>query len=285
MGAYAPVLTEQLERRHFEFHEKTISGVAEQKVLWRYAVSKPPTMCSVKSSASCMSNSTSLPKPKRACCNWSTILERAAAHAIDKLEWMGPATKAQARKKLAKFTTKIGYPDKWKDYSKLTISGDSIAKNMMRSSAFEIDRQMSRLGGPMNSTEWLMTPQTINAYYNPVMNEIVFPAAILQPPFFDMSADDAVNYGGIGAIIGHELSQRLDDQGSQYDGDGNLRKWWTTEDRDEFEGRWKETGRAVQLLQAFRRYERERRADVGREHRRLGRIELCLCCVQEFARR
>ena len=167
-------------------------------------------------------------------------LKKAAAERIDKLEWMSPATKAQARQKLAKFTTKIGYPDKWKDYSKLTIGSDSIATNMMRSSAFEIDRQMTRLGGPIDRSEWLMTPQTINAYYNPVMNEIVFPAAILQPPFFNMAADDAVNYGGIGAVIGHELSHGFDDQGSQYDGDGNLRKWWTTEDRDEFERRAKQ---------------------------------------------
>lgn len=239
MDAYAPVLTEQLERRHFEFHEKTISGVAEQKVLWRRGVEATNHVLG-EVVGKLYVEKYFAPEAKARMLQLVENLKQAAAERIDKLEWMGPATKAQARKKLAKFTTKIGYPDKWKDYSKLTIAGDSIAKNMMRSSAFEIDRQMSRLGGPIDRTEWLMTPQTINAYYNPVMNEIVFPAAILQPPFFDMSADDAVNYGGIGAVIGHELSHGFDDQGSQYDGDGNLRKWWTTEDRDEFEGRSKE---------------------------------------------
>lgn len=238
IDAYAPVLTEQLERRHFEFHDKTISGVAEQKAMWRRGVEATNRVLG-EVVGKLYVEKYFAPEAKARMLQLVENLKKAAAERIDKLEWMGPATKAQARQKLAKFTTKIGYPDKWKDYSKLTIAGDSIATNMMRSSAFEIDRQMTRLGGPIDRTEWLMTPQTINAYYNPVMNEIVFPAAILQPPFFNMAADDAVNYGGIGAVIGHELSHGFDDQGSQYDGDGNLRKWWTSEDRDEFERRAK----------------------------------------------
>ncbi len=250
IDGYAPVLTEELERRHFEFHQKTISGVAEQKVMWRRGVEATNHVLG-EVVGKLYVEKYFAPAAKARMLELVENLKKAAAQRIDKLEWMGPATKAQARQKLAKFTTKIGYPDKWKDYSKLTISGDSIAKNMMRSSAFEIDRQMSRLGGPIDRTEWLMTPQTINAYYNPVMNEIVFPAAILQPPFFNMAADDAVNYGGIGAVIGHELSHGFDDQGSQYDGDGNLRKWWTNEDRDEFERRAKELIAPVQHLQTF----------------------------------
>lgn len=135
------------------------------------------------------------------------------------------------------FETKIGYPDKWKDYSDLQISSPILASNLIAASEFETDRELKKLGKPIDRSEWHMTPQTINAYYNPTMNEIVFPAAILQPPFFNLKADDAVNYGGIGAVIGHELSHGFDDKGSEYDGKGNLRKWWTDSDREEFERR------------------------------------------------
>lgn len=167
-------------------------------------------------------------------------LKGAFAQRIDGLEWMSPVTKKQAHEKLSKFTTKIGYPDVWKDYSKLVIKADDLVGNYMRAAEVEFQRDVDRLGGPIDRTEWGMTPQTINAYYNPVMNEIVFPAAILQPPFFNLDADDAVNYGGIGGVIGHEISHGFDDKGSEYDGDGNLRKWWSVEDREEFERRAKQ---------------------------------------------
>jgi endothelin-converting enzyme/putative endopeptidase len=150
---------------------------------------------------------------------------------------MGEGTKKQALEKLSQFTTKIGYPDKWKNYDALTIHADELLGNALRSSRFEYQDSLDKLGGPIDRTEWGMTPQTINAYYNPVMNEIVFPAAILQPPFFDLQADDAVNYGAIGAVIGHEISHGFDDKGSKYDGQGNLRDWWTPEDRQVFEQR------------------------------------------------
>jgi predicted metalloendopeptidase len=156
---------------------------------------------------------------------------------IDTLEWMSPATKKEAHAKLAKFTTKIGYPNKWRDYSALEIKRDDLVGNVMRSNRFEHERNVDKLGKPIDRDEWYMPPQQINAYYNPEMNEIVFPAAILQPPFFDMKADDAVNYGGIGAVIGHEISHGFDDQGSQFDGDGNLRNWWTEEDGKRFKER------------------------------------------------
>jgi predicted metalloendopeptidase len=152
---------------------------------------------------------------------------------------MSPETKKKAQDKLAKFTPKIGYPDKWRDYSKLEIRRDDLVGNMRRASAFEHDRDLAKLGKPVDRSEWGMTPQTVNAYYNPLFNEIVFPAAILQPPFFDMNADDAVNYGGIGAVIGHEIGHGFDDQGSKYDGDGNMKNWWTEADRTEFEKRAK----------------------------------------------
>jgi len=156
---------------------------------------------------------------------------------IDQLEWMGPATKAQAKAKLAKFNVKIGYPDKWRDYSALEIRPDDLLGNLRRAARFEHEDMVGRLGKPVDRDEWRMTPQTVNAYYSPSLNEIVFPAAILQPPFFDLQADDAVNYGAIGAVIGHEISHGFDDQGRKSDGDGNLRDWWTPEDAAAFEAR------------------------------------------------
>ena len=159
---------------------------------------------------------------------------------IDTLDWMSPQTKQKAKEKLAKFTTKIGYPSKWRDYSALQIAKDDLAGNVIRARSFEYNRNLNKLGKPIDLNEWGMTPQTVNAYYNPEMNEIVFPAAILQPPFFNPKADDAVNYGGIGGVIGHEISHGFDDQGSQYDGYGNLLDapgWFTKEDLDKFKAK------------------------------------------------
>jgi predicted metalloendopeptidase len=156
---------------------------------------------------------------------------------IDTLDWMSPETKAQAQAKLAKFRPKVGYPSKWRDYSALTIANGDLVGNVMRSRTFNFNRNINKLGKPIDREEWGMTPQTVNAYYSPTMNEIVFPASILQPPFFDMRADDAVNYGAIGAVIGHEISHGFDDSGSQYDGDGNLRNWWTDADRANFKAK------------------------------------------------
>jgi predicted metalloendopeptidase len=156
---------------------------------------------------------------------------------IEDLDWMSPATKAEAQAKLAKFTVKIGYPDKWRDYSDLDVRPGDLIGNVMRANAWAYDDMVGRLGGPVDRTRWGMTPQTVNAYYNSVNNEIVFPAAILQPPFFNVEADDAVNYGGIGAVIGHEISHGFDDQGRKSDGDGNLRDWWTAADAQAFEAK------------------------------------------------
>jgi putative endopeptidase len=150
---------------------------------------------------------------------------------------MSPVTRERALAKLEKFTPKIGYPKTWRDYTALEIVPDDLVGNARRSAALELARDMDKLGKPVDRDEWFMTPQTINAYYNPGMNEIVFPAAILQPPFFDAEADDAANYGAIGAVIGHEIGHGFDDQGSKYDGDGNLNDWWTDDDRKEFEKR------------------------------------------------
>ena len=158
---------------------------------------------------------------------------------IDGLDWMGPETKREAQAKLAKFDPKIAYPTKWRDYAALTVKKDDLIGNVMRARRFEFARNIAKLGRPIDRTEWGMTPQTVNAYYNRGRNEIVFPAAILQPPFFDPKADDATNYGAIGAVIGHEISHGFDDSGSQSDGDGRLRDWWTAEDRARFNAKTK----------------------------------------------
>jgi predicted metalloendopeptidase len=158
---------------------------------------------------------------------------------IKTLDWMGTETKKGAQEKLDKLVTKIGYPDKWRDYGALVIKRDDLYGNVTRAQSFEYQRNINKLGKPIDRTEWGMTPQTINAYYNPLMNEIVFPAAILQPPFFNVLADDAVNYGGIGAVIGHEISHGFDDQGSQFDASGNLHDWFTAEDHEKFAAKTK----------------------------------------------
>jgi putative endopeptidase len=164
-------------------------------------------------------------------------LVEAYRQSIDALDWMSPETRKRALTKLEQFTPKVGHPDTWRDYSGLAVDPLDLVGNVRASSVFEINRRLDRIGQPVDRDEWFMTPQTVNAYYNRGMNEIVFPAAILQSPFFDPEADDAANYGGIGAVIGHEIGHGFDDQGSRYDGEGNLRDWWTEEDREKFDER------------------------------------------------
>lgn len=164
-------------------------------------------------------------------------LQTALGERISNLEWMGDSTKQKALEKLNAFTVKVGYPDKWKDYTTLEIKNDSYWENMVRASRWELADEMGRIGKPVDKSEWLMTPQTVNAYYNPTTNEICFPAGILQPPFFDMNADDAFNYGAIGVVIGHEMTHGFDDQGRQYDKEGNLTDWWNAADAENFKKR------------------------------------------------
>jgi predicted metalloendopeptidase len=167
---------------------------------------------------------------------------------IDSLAWMSPETKAQAKDKLAKFTVKIAYPDKWRDYGALTIMPGDLFGNAKRAAEFQYADMAGHLGDPVDRTRWGMTPQTVNAYYNASLNEIVFPAAILQPPFFDVTADDAVNYGAIGAVIGHEIGHGFDDQGRKSDGAGNLRDWWTATDAQAFEARTTRLGAQYEAI-------------------------------------
>jgi predicted metalloendopeptidase len=165
--------------------------------------------------------------------------------------WMDAATRANAMKKNNSFSVKIGYPDKWRDYSKLVINRDSYVGNVHRAAEFNSRRDLDKIGKPVDRSEWFMSPPTVNAYYNPQMNEIVFPAGILQPPFFDLKADDAVNYGGIGAVIGHEITHGFDDQGRQFDAKGNLDEWWTAESTTRF------NERAAGIVKQFNAYQVE----------------------------
>ena len=164
-------------------------------------------------------------------------LQTSLGERIKELEWMSEPTKEKALDKLAAFHVKIGYPDKWKDYSALEIKDDSYWTNIERANLWDFNEMIAKAGKPVDKDEWLMTPQTVNAYYNSTTNEICFPAAILQPPFFDMNADDAANYGAIGVVIGHEMTHGFDDQGRQYDKEGNLKDWWTEEDAKKFDER------------------------------------------------
>lgn len=239
IDTYASATSEALEKRHFDFHATAITGVEEQKPLWKRAVQATESSLGEVLGRLYVDAHFS-PRAKERMEELVENLKTAFARRIEKLDWMSPGTKQQALEKLSKFNTKIGYPDRWKDYSKLTIAADDLVGNLIRSARVEYQREIDKLGGPIDRDEWFMTPQTINAYYSPLMNEIVFPAAILQPPFFNLEADDAVNYGAIGAVIGHELSHGFDDKGSKYDGSGNLRNWWTASDREEFEARAKE---------------------------------------------
>ena len=236
VDAFSVDLTEELEKRHFAFHATALTGVEEQKPLWRRGVEGCNQVLGEVLGELYVEKHFP-PEAKERMDELVENLKIAFAKRIVELDWMSPATKKAAHEKLRKFTTKIGYPEEWKDYSALEIKPDDLVGNYLRAGKVEFNREVKKLGGPIDRNEWFMTPQTINAYYNPTMNEIVFPAAILQPPFFNLEADDAVNYGAIGGVIGHELSHGFDDSGSQYDGDGNLRNWWSQEDRDVFEKR------------------------------------------------
>lgn len=229
----ASVLNKALAEENFRFYQGVLSGVEEQEPRWKRGVNViNGTLGEVVGKIYVEKHFK--PEAKERMKELVENLRTAYAQGIKELDWMGEETKKQALDKLAKFTPKVGYPDKWKDYSALEIKADDLFGNMKRATMVEVKRNRAKLGQPIDRTEWFMTPQTVNAYYNPVMNEIVFPAAILQPPFFNLEADDAVNYGGIGAVIGHEMGHGFDDSGSQYDGDGKLRNWWTEEDLEEF---------------------------------------------------
>jgi predicted metalloendopeptidase len=233
VNGYAGYLSKAFVDQRFAFHGTTLSGAPKLEPRWKRGVSTVEGALGDAVGKLYVKEHFPAERKARMEVLVKNLLE-AYRQSIDTLDWMSPATKKEAQAKLAKFTPKIGYPNKWKDYASLTVKRDDLVGNVMRSRVAEYKRELDKLGKPIDRDEWIMTPQTVNAYYNPELNEIVFPAAILQPPFFDAKADDAVNYGGIGAVIGHEISHGFDDQGSQYDGDGNMRNWWTEEDGKRF---------------------------------------------------
>ena len=236
--ARAALLTEALVEEDFNFYGRTLSGTEQIRERWKRAVSLVEGL--IGDAVGRLYVERHFPPDAKARMDVLVAnLREAYRVSINDLDWMTPDTRQRALAKLDKFTAKIGYPAKWRDYSALVIDRDDLYGNVIRGTEVAFDREMAKLGGPVDRDEWFMTPQTVNAYYNPGMNEIVFPAAILQPPFFDAEADDAANYGGIGAVIGHEIGHGFDDQGAKYDGDGNLVDWWTDQDRTEFGSRTK----------------------------------------------
>jgi len=236
--ANAPYLGKDFVAANFEFYGKQLGGATEMRPRWKRGVSATESALGESIGKVYVEQHFSAANKARMEELVKNLLV-AYKDSIDKLPWMSAKTKKEAQAKLAKFTPKIGYPNKWRDYSKLAIDRNDLVGNVTRATEFAVQKELDKLGKPIDRDEWGMTPQTVNAYYNPELNEIVFPAAILQPPFFDANADDAVNYGAIGAVIGHEISHGFDDQGAQYDGDGNLRDWWTKRDHANFKTKTK----------------------------------------------
>ena len=234
-SATAPLLHQELVDAEFDFTGRVISGLPENRARWKRGVALVEGAIGEAVGQLYVAEYFP-PSAKERMLELVDNLVEAFRRSFEGLDWMGPETRAQALEKLASFRPKIGYPDKWRDYSSLVIDDDLVV-NVRRAAEFEFQRQLDKLGGPIDRDEWMMLPQTVNAYYHPLLNEIVFPAGILQPPFFDPEADDAVNYGGIGAVIGHEIGHGFDDQGSRYDAKGALRDWWTEEDRARFDER------------------------------------------------
>lgn len=234
VDSHATLLSKDFVDLHFGFHSTTLKGVPENEPRWKRGVNVTSAALGEVLGQEYVARHFK-PEAKERMEELVENLTKAYAVSIKELDWMSDETKEKALEKLAKFKPKVGYPDKWRDYSDLTISSEDLVGNSKRSERFELDYNLNKVGKPVEPVDWGMTPQTVNAYYSPTRNEIVFPAAILQPPFFNLEADDAVNYGGIGGVIGHEIGHGFDDQGSKYDGDGNLRSWWTDADRQAFD--------------------------------------------------
>lgn len=227
-------LNSECDKLRFDFYSTTLSGVKTQKPIWKRAIDATNATVGELLGQLFVEKAFSQNSKQRVNVILDNISE-AFKGRLQKLDWMSGETKVKALEKLAGFTRKLGYPDKWKDYSKLTITEGSYFENHINENTFSYNEMIEKMGKAVDRTEWGMLPQTVNAYYNPQNNEIVFPAAIMQPPFFNASADEAVNYGSIGAVIGHEFLHGFDDQGSKYGPDGNLKSWWTEEDRKKFE--------------------------------------------------
>jgi putative endopeptidase len=234
----AGALSTPFETENFNFYGRTLSGTKEQQPLWKRAVGATNGALG-EAVGQIYVKKYFPPESKRRMKELVKNLEAALRDDIQNLDWMSDATRKQALAKLDAFTDRIGYPDKWKDYSKLEVDRGAYVLNNLRAGQWQFEYDIHRVNQPLDRTEWGMTPQTVNAQYNPFRNDITFPAGILQPPFFNPDADDAVNYGAIGAVIGHEMTHGFDDQGAQFDAEGNLKMWWTEEDFAKFQARAK----------------------------------------------
>jgi putative endopeptidase len=234
--------------QNFDFYNRTLTGQEKMEPRWKLVLDV--TSGSLGESIGQLYVKKYFPPvAKQKMTDLVMNLKKSLKQRIENLTWMGPQTKQEALAKLEKMGVKVGYPDKWRDYSGLSVSSESYVLNVLNSQAFELRYSMDKVGKPVDPTEWGMTPQTVNAYYDPNRNEIVFPAGILQPPFFNLDADDAVNYGAIGFVIGHEMTHGFDNMGRQYDKDGNLRDWWTKDDSKAFEAH------AAMLIDQYNHYE------------------------------
>ncbi|ACZ22365.1 endothelin-converting enzyme [Sanguibacter keddieii DSM 10542] len=247
VSARAPYLTDELVEANFDFYGRTLSGTQEVRERWKRGVSLVEGALGEAVGKVYVDRHFPPTHKSRMDVLVANLIE-AYRQSITQLDWMGQETKTKALAKLSAFTPKVGYPVRWRDYSALVVDAGDLVGNVRRSNSVDLDRELAKIGQPIDRDEWHMTPQTVNAYYNPSMNEIVFPAAILRPPFFDPEAEDAANYGGIGAVIGHEIGHGFDDQGSKYDGAGRLEDWWTGSDRAEFE---KRTAALIEQYDAF----------------------------------
>jgi predicted metalloendopeptidase len=232
----APYLSEEFVNANFDFYGRYLSGQQELQARWKRCTAMTDRLLG-EALGQPYVDETFGPEGKKRMLQMVNELEKALGQDINGLEWMTPETKKAAEAKLAAITNKIGYPDKWRDYSTVKIVRGDLLGDVERAEAFEVRRNWNKIGQPLDKSEWGMTPPTVNAYYNPAQNNINFPAGILQPPFFDKSVDDAVNFGGIGVVIGHELTHGFDDQGSKFDANGNFTNWWTPRDREEFDKR------------------------------------------------
>jgi len=251
LNSRAAALNEVLDNQNFEFYGKALTGREQQREPWRRAVTTVNGLLGEVVGKVYVKEHFP-PEAKERMVKLVDNLIKAYDKSIRELDWMSDETRARALDKLSKFKANIGYPDVWRDYSAIEIRSDDLFGNIERATIAEYERELARQGGPVDETEWPMTPQTVNAGYRPWKNDITFPAAILQPPFFNFDADDAVNYGAIGAVIGHEIGHGFDDKGSTFDGDGTMQNWWTEEDRAEFERR---TGALVDQYNAYAPFE------------------------------
>ncbi len=284
IDAYSSYLPKAFDQEHFDFYGTVLSGTPEQQPRWKRAVNF--TVGALGDDVSKLYVAKYFPPETKAAADELVHnIIAAMGRRIDALDWMSPQTKAKAHAKLAAFTPKIGYPSQWRDMSGLAIDANDLLGNAMRSNRFDHAYELGKLGGPIRRWEWGMTPMTINAYANPTMVEIVFPAAILQPPFFDPNADPAVNYGGIGAVIGHELSHHFDDQGAKYDSTGKLIDWWNSGRHEGVHCKPRQVREADQFVRAASRDARQRQAHHGRKRRRPCRPDRRSRCLYRVAER